>query len=361
MQPFTEEKVAKFTEVSELVSSEFKVTDSCLAFGVPTFVVEGPTKEPFKRMVFKMREKGFVPFLRREGEKLIIKVFIGFPTREFKSLYAILLFVAVILSVSLVGYFYWVNNFVSIVRHVYPEATMNPFFLTFLFTASLMFILGIHEMGHKVAARIDGIESSPPFFLPGPPPLGTFGAVIMQKSPPVNRDQLVDMGASGILLGFITTVMITMIGFQLSVPIQPMPGLQEMPAPLLFDLFSTTVELPPNFVLLASPVLIAAYWGAFLTFLNVLPVWQLDGGHVSRALFGQRGHYIASLLSILLLFILGWPSIAFILTLLLLFAGGPVHPGALDEVSPLSSSRKLIALSLVFVAILCMVIVTPPV
>ena len=81
-----------------------------------------------------------------------------------------------------------------------------------------MAVLGTHEMGHKITANKKGIATTPPYFIPGPPPLGTFGGVIMQKSLPPNKDALFDVGADGPIAGFIIATIVSIIGLTLTIP-----------------------------------------------------------------------------------------------------------------------------------------------
>ncbi len=229
-----------------------------------------------------------------------------------------------------------------------------------------MAILGSHEMGHKLIADKHAVEATYPYFIPGLPPIGTFGAVIQQKSLPPNKDALFDLGFAGPVTGFIVSIIVTIIAFRLSVrvPVAP-PGSVPWPYPnpILFEwLFTFTITFfPPSGtgdVILLHPVAIAllfAGWvGIVITMLNLVPVGMFDGGHVARSLVGKRAHRILSYLGIILLAII-WYPMAFIA----LFFSFSKHPGPLDDVSQPTTLRKLAAIGLIAVFILCVVPIYP--
>jgi membrane-associated protease RseP (regulator of RpoE activity) len=152
-------------------------------------------------------------------------------------------------------------------------------------------------------------------------------------------------------LSFLATIPIAIIGLQLSAIAAEMHGIQALRIPLLFVALAWYIQVPSPFTLYSHPVLFAAWIGAFLTFLNALPFWQLDGGHVVRTITSRRGHMIFSFITIAFLILIGWTIVALIL--LALFMLNPIHPGPLDDVSPLSTSRKLLVLGLVVMVVLC--------
>jgi membrane-associated protease RseP (regulator of RpoE activity) len=217
-------------------------------------------------------------------------------------------------------------------------------------------VLGMHEMGHKLTANKKGIEATPPYFIPGPPPIGgylligTFGAVIMQKSLPPNKDALFDVGASGPIVGFVLALIVSIVGLLFS-PIFPLTGTEEgfLPAPLIFLIFtSTVVNLPLDSYIKLHPVALAGWVGMIVTMLNLLPAAMLDGGHIARSLFGEKTRGVLTALSIISLVFVSPPMAIFVL-----FLSMYKHPGPLDDVSGLSTSRKLLAIVTVIIFVLC--------
>lgn len=163
------------------------------------------------------------------------------------------------------------------------------------FAATLMGILFVHEMGHYVAARVHKIDASLPYFIPLPPKvtLGTLGAVIRMKNPIADRNKLLDVGAAGPLAGMVACIPLLVIGLHLSEvgPITDTAGLIEGNS-IGYIALKYLVHgqyLPANGVdVQLHPIAFAAWVGLLITFINLIPIGQLDGGHVARAFFGNR-------------------------------------------------------------------------
>lgn len=161
------------------------------------------------------------------------------------------------------------------------------------FTGALLLILVAHELGHFIAARIHRVDASLPFFIPLPPPIspfGTMGAIIRMKSRIPTRRALLDIGASGPLAGLVFAIPLYAWGVAHSTIIPLNGDYEQLGSSLMLRaldrLFSPTPA--PGFDVLLHPVAFAA-WGAMLvTMINLLPVSQLDGGHVAYALFGPK-------------------------------------------------------------------------
>jgi membrane-associated protease RseP (regulator of RpoE activity) len=214
------------------------------------------------------------------------------------------------------------------------------------FACTLMSILLFHEMGHYLVARTHGVRASLPYFIPGPPFfIGTFGAFIRMRVPPANRQVLFDVGAAGPWAGVVLAVPAVIVGLQLS-EVQPLSlaeGGLILGDSVLFSLL-TRLTLgvsagEANIVL--HPVALAGWFGLFVTFLNLLPVGQLDGGHIAYSLFGRYHRWIsrAFLLVILVLGFQGWQG--WFIWAVLLSMLGVDHPPTLDLFSSLDLRRKL--------------------
>jgi membrane-associated protease RseP (regulator of RpoE activity) len=232
----------------------------------------------------------------------------------------------------------------------------NPWLDAVMFSVALLSILGAHEMGHKLTANRHRVEATYPYFIPGIPPLPTFGAVIQQKSLPPNKDALFDLGISGPLIGFLVTLIVTILGLKLSVIVSEIPPEgQPLVTPLLFDFLSTLFgPTGKGSVLLVHPVAYAGYIGMIVTMLNLLPVGQLDGGHIAHVLFGNTASMVLSTIAIVSMLFISWP-----MALIAYFVSRIRHPGSLDEVSQLSSNRKLAAIVLVVIFILSVAPIAP--
>jgi len=236
----------------------------------------------------------------------------------------------------------------------------------FPFSVSLMAILLTHELSHLFASRRHHTEATLPYFIPAPSIIGTFGAFIKMKSPIVSRRALIDIGASGPIGGFIVALFVTIIGLQHSVIGSFTPGQDGIVLgdSILFSLLSKIIlgTPPEGKDILLNPIAFAGWIGMFVTSMNLLPIGQLDGGHIAYALLGDRGH---RRLSVTLAIVLacagiariylysGYFSAPFFDTLrnnlwegwavwaLLLFLLGLKHPPVVYWETPLQKSRRI--------------------
>ena len=333
-----------FEKITALVTAEFQVEDSLMENGVPTYHLKQPqeTKQPFLKLLRSLNSINLIAVLRRIDGKIVLRVIPKPPVKKSNVLINWALLFATIATTFITGY-------------LLSADFLDPLVGGATFTAAIMIVLGAHEMGHKLTANRNGIEATPPYFIPGPPGIGgvgvgTFGAVIMQKSLPPNRDALFDVGSSGPIIGFILATIAAIVGLFFS-PIFPIKGGESfLPSPLIFDLLATyVIRLPANSYVRLHPVAFAGWVGMIVTMLNLLPAAMLDGGHVSRSLFGERARTVLTFLSILLLVVEDfWPMAIFVL-----FISMYRHPGPLDDVSSLSMSRKLVTIGLIVVFVLC--------
>ena len=192
----------------------------------------------------------------------------------------------------------------------------NPFALLkgLPFAGTLLGILITHEFGHYLYSRIHRVPASLPMFIPGPPHfIGTFGAVIRMRSPIMNRKALFDIGVAGPIAGFIVAIPALIVGLHLSTVIADDRAFGlHLGEPLVLQFLSwlTFGSLPQGYDVLLHPVAFAGWFGLFVTSLNLIPIGQLDGGHVAYALWGERQRTMAlGILPILLVLgFVGWPG-----------------------------------------------------
>jgi membrane-associated protease RseP (regulator of RpoE activity) len=282
-------------------------------------------------------------------------------TREWAI--ALSLFFLTIATTSLAGLFYSIGyiGFWDSIRLILHR----PFFLLqgFLFSFPLITILLAHELGHYFACRYYGMRCTLPFFLPVPLPIiGTFGAFIKIKSQFMNKRSLFDVGVAGPLAGFIFAIPTLWIGIRLS-RIIPMPkgrlalSTLEFGEPLLFTLMGKLVlgYHSSTQILLVHPIAMAAWVGLLATSINLLPIWQTDGGHISYSLFGRSSHRKASIVFLVALMLLSltegitkWRIPSYLLfSVLLLILGsrtGFYHPPALNDDEKVGTARIIIGL-----------------
>lgn len=218
------------------------------------------------------------------------------------------------------------------------------------FAATLMSILLCHELAHYIASRKHHTKATLPYFIPAPSIIGTFGAFIKMESPIITRKALIDIGASGPIAGFIISVAACIVGLAMSETIvsEQKEGVGiALGSSVLFTFLSKFVigSVPDNYDILLHPVAFAGWIGLFITSLNLIPIGQLDGGHIVFAVFGERHRYISIVLVGTLgifgfLFWEGWLIWAVLMIIL-----GTRHPPILYWEVPLDPKRKLISIT----------------
>ncbi|MEM1723288.1 MAG: site-2 protease family protein [Candidatus Jordarchaeales archaeon] len=376
-----------FDLISSLVASEFAVSDAFLdEEGTPTFILppDQETKKPFKRLLEKLRLYNLLAVMRyasldaayvslSEGdypktEKVIVlKVFPMEERKRRSPLINAALLAVTTLTIMMAGYNFaneFNNSLFLLSLFGLPPMYyyQPPLIHAIYYTLAIYGIIGLHEMAHYFVSKVRGVKATLPYFIPGWP-FGTFGALIMQETPVANRDELFDVGISGPLTSLVIAVIATIAGILIA-PVIPWPVVYEMerlsreiqvqllsplPTPILYELIRGLVPKPVYGVDLLNPLLWASWAGMLIVALNLFPIGQLDGGHCARAVLGMRAHYIASIISAVVMALLGYFPMA-LLALLLSIRG---HPGPLDDVSKVTTSRKIGFIACIILAILC--------
>lgn len=227
-----------------------------------------------------------------------------------------------------------------------------------IYSATLMTILLAHESGHYLMSRRYGIPATLPFFIPLPlPPFGTLGAVIKMRGRMTHRRALLDIAVAGPLAGFFFTLPALIIGLKLStiIPLQETPGFSlELGESILFSVIARLAvgPLPESHDILLHPMAYAAWTGLFVTALNLLPIGQLDGGHVVYALLGRQSKkvFMISLIAFAILCAFFYPG--WVLLILLILFYGFQHAPPMDDVTPLDTGRKLVGIAVMVLFIL---------
>jgi membrane-associated protease RseP (regulator of RpoE activity) len=224
-----------------------------------------------------------------------------------------------------------------------------------LFSVPLMLILLTHEMGHYFMSLYHRVRATLPYFIPAPTIIGTFGAFIKMKSPIYNKRALLDIGAAGPLAGFVVSIPAVILGLHLSeiVPATGRHGLQLGSSIIVEILAFFFAKTPPaGFDILIHPIGFAGWIGLFVTSLNLIPIGQLDGGHVAYALFDEKCTRVSRLILLALVgmgivFWSGWLFWALIIYFL-----GTTHPPAIHPYIELDKPRKILAISVLIIFIL---------
>jgi len=230
------------------------------------------------------------------------------------------------------------------------------------YAAALLTILVGHELGHYLTCRRYGVLATYPYFIPGPPFLGTFGAFIRIKSPIRFKHQIFDVGANGPLAGFALALPALVIGLASSkvAPFVETPDMITFGEPLLFRLLSGLFfgPIPDGSSLILHPVGFAGWVGLLVTALNLIPLGQLDGGHVAYALLGQRARTLSRVMVVFLagmgvFFHLTWLVLAAVILFFEFKSKMRLnHPPVFDEDAPLGTRRTVLSVVIALIFIL---------
>ena len=352
----------EFYEVDRLVRETFPVLSA--GEGIYVIMRVPDLKQRMLKLSTNLIENyRIAPVLKKYGENMAILrlAFIGPKTENNLRNNWILLF-ATIATVALTGYLH--ASFLHSELHLQSRVFLNTVF----FTVSLMGIVGIHELGHMYASKRNKIDSTPPYFLPFPPiglAIGTMGAFIKAKAPIKNRDELFTLGIAGPVAGLVVAIIVTFIGLSMSFSVPESQAeiweekglVGDLPwTILMFEILTYIAEkvgiitVGSGETLLVHPVAFAGWVGFLITGLNLLPLGQLDGGHVFRATADEEVHKQVTFMSVLILILIGLLAMA--LLALFLFRRG--HPGGLDDVTPVSKRKKITAYFTMILAFLCL-------
>jgi len=265
-----------------------------------------------------------------------------------------ILFAVTVTMVLIDGYFR--TDFVNSLAFI-----GDPFEMSILYAFSLIGILGVHESGHLIAARKHKIKTTWPYFIPGVPVFGipTFGALIQSKGLTINRDILFDVAIAGPIAGLVIAIIVCIFGAYTSPEISneladelfQESQLMKMNMPILMSISLDAFDKGGKDVeVIMSPIMFAAWLGFLITFLNLLPAWQLDGGHMARSLFGKKWHQIATYASMGVLAVLGY---WFMALFILLLSSRSRDARPLDDISPLTKNRKKMFIVVAILGVLC--------
>ncbi len=231
------------------------------------------------------------------------------------------------------------------------------------YSGTILTILGCHELGHYFACRYYDVDASLPFFIPVPVLLtGTMGAFIRIREPIPQKRMLFDIGIAGPIAGFLVAVPALFIGVAMSHLVRlpaDQSNMLELGEPPLFKLTSWLLwgTQPDGYSLNMHPMAFAAWFGLLATALNLFPMGQLDGGHISYAVLGSRFSTYLTFATVVVTMGLAWFASSWIvwtvLTIAMLVAFGPRHPRVFDEDVPLDRTRLLLALFAVVMFALC--------
>lgn len=307
----------------------------------------------YEKIRRRFRAHGYTPAFRHERGEDVILAMMGLAeqSKTGNPLVNIILFVVTVFTTLSAG------ASLAIGRSLFgalltgsPLAILQALIAGLPFTITLLGILGIHELGHYIAARLHGVRATLPYFIPMPFGLGTLGAFISLRSPMQDRKVLFDIGLAGPYAGFIAAVPLLLLGLLLSstnyVPFSyPGQTLDSLGTSVLIELFvQVFTDIPTDRTILVHPVFFAAWLGFFLTGINLLPVGQLDGGHASYALLGRPAHAVALITFGLLIVAGAFISTNWFIWAFFIMLGGLRHPPPMNDISDVGPVRKAIGI-----------------
>lgn len=286
------------------------------------------------------------------------------PRRKFQDrvwLHVLLLLLTII-TTTLVG----IDSYVGFLADFSPLPRL-PGLSTALvlrgcwYSATILAILGCHELGHYFTCRYYDVDASLPFFLPIPISItGTLGAFIRIREPIPTKRMLFDIGIAGPIAGFVVAVPALFFGVAMSHVVRLPAGFSgmELGEPLLFQFAErlTFGAIPAGYSLNLHPMAFAAWFGLLATALNLFPIGQLDGGHISYAVLGRRSSHV-TLITLAIAIALSYFAVSWrvwtVLMVVMLFAFGRHHPPTFDADVPLDRTRLWLAFFALFMFIVC--------
>ena len=335
---------AEIKGVYNLVEEHFPIYESKVETQSITFYVEPKNRavvgEEFGQLQKALKAQGFIAVFNYTGGEYIIQVVrnpVQQTSKPKKTIVNKVLLLLTFITTTLAGMMLW-SSYDSTEMWSLTTAGMGA--LTF--AVPLMAILGIHELGHYYAAKRHGLNASLPYFIPSSPPFGTFGAFISLREPMPDRKTLVDVGAAGPLCGFLVTIPVAIAGLYLTAQGGVVAGDVTAGAAYITiqPIYQLMVYLVPSVEgMVMHPMAFAAWVGFFVTAINLLPIGQLDGGHIARGLLGENAKYLAyaafiGLLACVFLYD-GWLLFALLVILI-----GIIHPAPLNNLSKIDKKTK---------------------
>ncbi len=342
--------------VQSVVGKYFPIYRTEVEFDIVNLYVRVSSAQDVEKTFDDLRRElvpqNYIPHLREKQGEFIISVK-SQPEQNYRSVKTNVVMLILTICTTLFAGMWWWSSYDPNGGFFSLHNLLNG---GLYFTLPLMTILGVHEMGHYMLARHHGIKASLPFFIPFIPPLGTIGAFISIREPIPDKKSLLDLGVAGPIAGFIVAVPVSIIGIYLGTVMgRPIPTEVEgtfmaINFPLILQAISYFVPFPADAVL--HPTAFAGWIGFLVTGLNLLPAGQLDGGHITRALFGENAKYAsygaaAFLVIVGLVWYPGWLMFA----LFIFFLVGLKHPPPLNDLSSLDLKRKgvgVVAIILLF-------------
>jgi membrane-associated protease RseP (regulator of RpoE activity) len=302
----------------------------------------------------RFHKLGYTPMLRRRDDQDVVVAVKGVVDNSGKSkpTINIILFVATVATTLAAGASMAGEDLWGAVLSGSLISVLQSLLSGLPFAATLLGILGVHELGHYLASRLHGVRATLPYFIPLPAVgIGTLGAFIQIKSPMTDRKVLFDIGMAGPYAGLLVAIPMLFLGLYLSldnvVPIF-VPGLTlaDVGSSIFISgMVQIFADIPDGRTLLLDPIFFAAWLGFFLTALNLLPAGQLDGGHAAYAVLGRWAYRLAYLVVFLLIIIGALQlSMQWFIWAFFILISGLRHPPPMNDITNVGFTRKAIGI-----------------
>jgi membrane-associated protease RseP (regulator of RpoE activity) len=326
----------RISDLMMVENAQVEAVDRAVAFSGKLRV---EAEVAFEKLKTRFQELGYIPLLREteSGENQMIVAIKGKvqAALEQKIWLNAVLFLATIVTTTIFGGMY--------ASTLTGRATLSPQLILQYgapFSLTLLAILGVHELGHYVQARRHKLPVTLPYFIPAPFGLGTFGAFIQMRGAVENKRALFDVGVGGPIAGLLVAVPLYVVGLLIStISNTPAPMNRSLLVEGLIALFRP--EAVGNGILL-NPILLAARFGLIVTAINLLPVGQLDGGHIAYAALGRRWATWIGYATIGVMAVLGvTTSPTWFIWMAFALLSGVRHVAPLNDITPLDARRNM--------------------
>ena len=316
------------------------------------------------RLVDRFQPHGYTPFIKHDDRGITVQAWpLAHVVERPRIAVNLVLFALTCVTTLLAGALFFVGSPTFDALRTAELPLPLRFLSGIPFAVPLLAILATHEFGHYFTARLYRASVSLPYFIPAPPPFlfGTLGAVIRMKSPARDRNSLFDIAAAGPIAGLVIAIPAMFLGLEWSTLAPPSDQVMLFGDSLLrrFLVYLQFGAIPDGLVVHTHPMADAAWAGFFVTALNLFPVGQLDGGRIAYALFGAR-HLLVGRLTFVALIALAaitWSPNWLVWAALIFFLVGFGHQPPLDDVTPLSGSRRLAGA----LCLLLLILLIPPI
>lgn len=326
-------------EIKAAISQDFSITNTYAIENGYEYYVESKddAKACFIKLYWKLYNEGYIPSLTASGRGMLISVVKAHEEKHRGRILPLALILASALTILLDGYFRL-------------RGSVEPLLLNIsIYAASLLAFIAAHELGLLLIRRKWRTKNDLPYLIPGiPTSIPIMGNVSLTNGYPINRDQQFDMGYAGLISGLFMAIALFVLGMRFPVSIIKI----NLQLPIILKLLGYS-----NVSSISSPIVLASLFGLLITFLNFMPIWQLDGGHMISSILSRRLRIITDFASIIVMSLLGFFYLAF---LMIILSSWSRVEDPLDNISKVSLSRKAVYAGLLAIMVAIFILFLTP-